>query len=71
MIGNFRVDYAVFANASGAFLVADTEEDALAYGSQLTGVHRRVEFSASRASNLYNGSKLQTSALQVLPCIRT
>lgn len=70
MTGNFRVDYAAFSNASGAFHVAETEEDALASGSQLTGVHRRVEFSASRVSSLYNGTKMQSPALSVLPCIR-
>ena len=30
-----------------------------------------VHLNASRESNLYSGSKLQTSALQVLGCIKT
>lgn len=70
MSGNFRVDYATLANAGGAFYVADTEEDSQASGSRLSDVHRRVEFSASRVSSLYNGTKMQSPALSVLPCIR-
>lgn len=30
-----------------------------------------IDFNASRSSSLYQGTKLQASALQALPCIRT
>lgn len=30
----------------------------------------RMRFDASRSSTIYSGTKLQPSALQVLPCIR-
>ena len=53
---------------SGAF-VFNKSFDASAAGvdSSRRGL---TEFDASKSMSLYNGTKMQTKALQVLPCIR-
>ena len=64
----------MFAFARGCFLgIEKTSSNSIAYVSDSDGQavqNRAADFSASNSSTVFNGSKMQPSALQVLACIR-
>ena len=69
--GEFRsFDVGGFEQPLGAFYIVNQRELVGASGSSL-GYDLVVGFDASGSNSSYSGSKLQPSALQVLPCIRT
>lgn len=61
-----------FNQAFGAFVLSDVStkpyENVVRDGEEV--LYAAATFDASRSSTIYNGSTLQPSALQVLPCIR-
>lgn len=48
----------------------NSDESALEYNLEAPRTYHNVSFNLNARSSIYNGSKLQPAALQVLPCIR-
>lgn len=57
-------------DAVGVFLDTPATIKLGADESGTYGYNRRIYIDASRASSTYSGTKLQSAALSVLPCIR-
>ena len=59
--------------ATGCF-TCPTDENSAISNAEVTTTQSSgdgIDFSASKSSGTYSGTKLQPAALQVLPCIRT
>lgn len=57
------------SSGSGAFSTDQNAQADLIVGSVVA--YTELSFDASKASSVYNGSGVQSPALQLLPCIRT
>lgn len=57
------------SSGSGAFSTDQNAQADLIVGSVVA--YTELSFDASKASSVYNGSRVQSPALQLLPCIRT
>lgn len=55
---------------SGVFVAYNSVEKGYSPGSDQATTYRNLSFDLSRVSSIYSGSKMQSKALQTLPCIK-
>lgn len=55
---------------SGVFVAYNSVEKGYSPGSDQATTYRNLSFDLSRGSSIYSGSKMQSKALQTLPCIK-
>ena len=55
---------------TGVFIASNSVEKGYSPGSDQATTYRNLSFDLSRVSSIYFGSKMQSKALQTLPCIK-
>lgn len=55
---------------SGVFVAYNSVEKGYSPGTDQATTYRNLSFDLSRVSSIYSGSKMQSKALQTLPCIK-